>query len=300
MTKRKTKQEVIDILNNMDLHLVNEDFEYKNNKTKFEVECSHGHRYISSLDNFQKSKGCKYCHREELANAQKMDINYIREYLKSYNYTLLEDKYIRSDVPMKMLCDRGHVCYISWDNFKYGRRCRKCKYDKLSNKFSLNYSDVKSYIELKGFKLLSDEYINNTQKLLIECPNGHRFYRNYATFRITDNCPICGKSQGEKEISKVLDELNIKYIYDEPYFNDLLSPKGNPLRPDFILEDLKIWIEFDGEFHYDAIYDSDDHETLVIHDKIKDDYAKEHNWKLIRIPYWEINNIKTILEKELI
>ena len=56
------------------------------------------------------------------------------------------------------------------------------------------------------------------------------------------------------------------------------------MRPDFILEDLKIWIEFDGEFHYDAIYDSDDHETLVIHDKIKDDYAKEHNWKLIRVP----------------
>ena len=34
-------------------------------------------------------------------------------------------------------------------------------------------------------------------------------------------------------------------------------------------------------------------------DKIKDEYAKEHDWKLIRIPYWEYDNIENILIKEL-
>ena len=34
-------------------------------------------------------------------------------------------------------------------------------------------------------------------------------------------------------------------------------------------------------------------------DKIKNEYAKKHNWKLIRIPYWDFDKIEEILEKEL-
>ena len=110
-------------------------------------------------------------------------------------------------------------------------------------------------------------------------------------------CPNCKISKGEKKIKSWLDHNNINYIHDEPYFKDLLSNKGNPLRPDFILPDYKIWIEYDGEFHY-----KDMTGTLhinKIHDKRKDKYAKKHGWKLIRIPYWEFENIESILEKEL-
>lgn len=34
-------------------------------------------------------------------------------------------------------------------------------------------------------------------------------------------------------------------------------------------------------------------------DKIKTNYCKEHSIKLIRIPYWEFDNIEEILNKEL-
>ena len=34
-------------------------------------------------------------------------------------------------------------------------------------------------------------------------------------------------------------------------------------------------------------------------DKIKTNYCYEYNIKLIRIPYWEFNNIEKILMKEL-
>jgi hypothetical protein len=34
-------------------------------------------------------------------------------------------------------------------------------------------------------------------------------------------------------------------------------------------------------------------------DKIKDDYAKQKNIKLLRIPYFEFQNISEILEKEI-
>ena len=92
-----------------------------------------------------------------------------------------------------------------------------------------------------------------------------------------------------------MDKFNIDYVYDKPYFDNLLSPKGNPLRPDFILPNERIWIEYDGEFHYKEIYNGDGHDSVVINDKIKNKYAKENNWNLIRIPYWEYNDIENIL-----
>lgn len=106
-------------------------------------------------------------------------------------------------------------------------------------------------------------------------------------------------TNGERKVMKWLNDNGMKYIYDTPYFNDLLSLKGNPLRPDFILPDLKIWIEYDGIYHYKEVYKGDHHEITVIHDNIKNKYAKERNWKLIRIPYWDFDNIEEILNKEL-
>lgn len=112
-------------------------------------------------------------------------------------------------------------------------------------------------------------------------------------------CPKCDISKGEKRIIKYLDKNNIYYIYDESYFNDLFGLGGNNLRPDFIIENLNIWIEFDGEFHYNDFYKDGSYEALKYHDKLKDEYAKEHGWKLIRIPYWEYDNIENILDEIL-
>ena len=38
---------------------------------------------------------------------------------------------------------------------------------------------------------------------------------------------------------------------------------------------------------------------IKIRDTIKTEYCKKNNIKLIRIPYWEINNIEEILNKEI-
>ena len=38
---------------------------------------------------------------------------------------------------------------------------------------------------------------------------------------------------------------------------------------------------------------------LIVYEQ-QNKYTKENNWKLIRIPYWEFDNIEKILTKELI
>ena len=37
----------------------------------------------------------------------------------------------------------------------------------------------------------------------------------------------------------------------------------------------------------------------IVHDAIKNAYCEDHNIKLIRIPYWELNNVESILNNNL-
>ena len=73
------------------------------------------------------------------------------------------------------------------------------------------------------------------------------------------------------------------------------------------MKNLKIWIEYDGEKHFRVVDFSNKNEELAKkqfkiiqeNDRLKNEYAKKHNWKIIRIPYWDFDRIEEILDKEL-
>ena len=68
------------------------------------------------------------------------------------------------------------------------------------------------------------------------------------------------------------------------------------------IDDLEALVEYDGEFHYNKHFKSRDELSLIKQsnrDAIKADFAKKNKIKLIRIPYWEFENINRILNKEL-
>lgn len=85
----------------------------------------------------------------------------------------------------------------------------------------------------------------------------------------------------------------------EKWFSDCRDI--NPLPFDFYLPNSNQIIEFDGKQHFDQsslFY----HTTLSdqkSHDEIKNKYCKDNNIGLLRIPYWEINNINSILDNYL-
>lgn len=66
-------------------------------------------------------------------------------------------------------------------------------------------------------------------------------------------------------------------------------------------------IEFDGIQHFQPVdfagkglkWANNNFRMIQIKDNIKNDYCKEHHINLIRIPYWEEENIGEILIKEL-
>ena len=102
----------------------------------------------------------------------------------------------------------------------------------------------------------------------------------------------CTKSIGEAKIREILDKNGIAYIYNKPYFDDLMNIDGNRLKYDFILISennlpYKI-IEFDGIQHDEPIDFFGGQEMFnkqKTHDSIKNQYALSHNIPLVRIPY---------------
>lgn len=108
----------------------------------------------------------------------------------------------------------------------------------------------------------------------------------------------CTKSIGEAKIREILDQNSIFYVYNKPYFDDLVNIDGNRLKYDFILinesnSSYRI-IEFDGVQHYkpiDFFEGQDAFDRQKAHDEIKNQYVLSHNIPLVRIPYSKRNDI---------
>jgi very-short-patch-repair endonuclease len=113
-------------------------------------------------------------------------------------------------------------------------------------------------------------------------------------------CPDCSgsKSVGEKKIWRYLEYRKIEFV-PQKWFPECKDKR--PLPFDFYLPDCNTIIEFDGRQHFgETNYFTYSYEETKKHDEIKNNYCKANGIYLIRIPYWNIDKIEQILDKELI
>lgn len=125
-----------------------------------------------------------------------------------------------------------------------------------------------------------------------ECGNTTKVLTTNLKSGSTLSCGCIKKSFGEAKIESILKENNIQYI------SEFCVSELNKARFDFaLLENGKIIriIEFDGEHHYEEVsFHKDNRYTLKDRqerDKKKNEWAKNNNIPLVRIPYWERDNI---------
>ena len=108
-------------------------------------------------------------------------------------------------------------------------------------------------------------------------------------------CPKCSRkeSKGEKKIKAILDKYFIKYYQEYP-----VMINNHKLRFDFFLPDHNIYIEYQGEQHYNPVKYFGGQDRFKIqqkYDNYKQEYAKDN---LIIISYQDID-IFAILNKAL-
>lgn len=275
--------------------------EYKNSRTKIKVrhnEC--GYIYEVTPNHFFNGTRCPQCNKPDYKQNQDLFIQKVQE-LVGNKYSFLE-KYISNQT--KIRC-RHNICGYEWDvqpnNFFNGTRCPKC----FGVKKKTNEEFVEQIYDLVGDEyIFLEDYINNTTKILCrhnDC--GYEWKVIPSNFIKGTRCPRCIESKGEQIIREHLIDNKISFK-DQYTFDDLTGVGGGLLRFDFAVFDssgkLELLIEYDGEFHYKDIHEDGSLEVQQIHDKLKNEYCENNNIPLLRIPYWEFDNIENILNREIL
>lgn len=220
------------------------------------------------------------------------------------DYILLTttDDYIDVKMNIDFICNKHGKQSMIFGNFISGHKCKSCSYEERGNNLKHNMQYVKEYIEnINGNILLNpDDYKDVfTRNLNIKCSCGNQFTTSFSNYRKAgvNSCYSCSckESTGEQRIRKFLEFNNIEFI-QEKRFNDCRDIK--PLPFDFYLPQYNLIIEFDGKHHFEDTGFCN-HEITKKHDEIKNQYCQSHNIDLLRIPYWEGNNIENIISDKL-
>jgi hypothetical protein len=136
---------------------------------------------------------------------------------------------------------------------------------------------------------------------LCDCGNTKEVSSNSLQRGGVQSCGCIKTSIGETNIKQILDDNKINYL-KEYSFSDLKNKKV--LRFDFaIIENEQVirLIEFDGIQHFqEQEYFTHNLTETQKNDNIKNEYCKANNIPLVRIPYWERDNItlEMLLGKE--
>lgn len=200
----------------------------------------------------------------------------------------------------------GHDWFVLPNSFtSTGSRCPKCAVSVRGKKTRMTQSEFERRVEEAHGSdyIVVGEYKRSKEKIEIKHLLCGTTYKVKPVVILNDRgCPVCNSSKGERDIKNFLDnnQLEYKMQYKIKECKNIL-----PLPFDFAVlnnGEVACLIEYDGRQHFESIsYWGGDKEFALSkkRDAIKRKYCSENNIPLIEIPYWERENITSILAKEL-
>ena len=199
------------------------------------------------------------------------------------------------------LCDCGNLTEVTTTHLKSGhtKSCGCLKIEQAANRL----------IDLTGYKtglltvigLDKERSTPNTKYWICKCECGNQISVNRTALirgdRSTQSCGCVKLSHGEEKIKALLTEHNISFE-QEKIFPSCINPLTKmPLRFDFFVDN-RYLIEYDGEQHYRQTNEKwEPLEKVQYRDRIKDNWCRDHNIVLIRIPY---TKLKTLTIEDLL
>lgn len=256
---------------------------------KVECICSQGHIATMSYDNILSGSKCKFCQRKAMPSME-----YMKEYIEKEGYKLLVDIIPNATTKFGIICPHGHEYKVNWNKFSSGRRCPYC-----ANKVKLTLEKVSLIFKNEGYEIIG-EYKDTITPVTIRCKCGNEYSVTVGNFKQGKRCSKCNsKSKGEDKIFEILDLNKIEYIRQQKYVD---CKDINMLPFDFYLPQYNLIIEYDGEQHFKpiSVFGGEDvFWTTVTHDAIKNQYCEDNDIDLLRIPYWEFDNIEKLIKDKL-
>ena len=301
--KKWTKEKIIKYIEDNGYEFIKFSEEFRGCETRIEIWCGNpNHKsYEVRFQHFKDKRRCKQCRKEEKLKWTKEKII---KYVEDNGYVFIKFiKFNYSKSTIEIWCGNpNHSHKIStFNDFQQNGRCRECGNE---NKIIWTKEKIIDFVENNNYKFI--EFINYKgylSRIKVSCGKHGAYEVDFGNFKNGFRCPYCNmesiESKGEKEVEKILKKLKIKYNKQHT-FENCKYKKYLPF--DFYLPDFNIIIEYDGEYHFEIIEHFGGFNKFIdtkIRDTIKNIYCKDNDIKLIRIPYWNFNDIDKILSKEL-
>lgn len=294
---------------------------WNGNDEKINVFDSDGYKYavkLTQIHSFIKNGG--FPDRFSMGNPYTMDN--IKNFLKINNkpFSLVDgQEYIGILSPLKFKCFKCPEDETPFERHLSGvmgknsgcNICNSMMIGKYNNLEYLYPEVAKEWDYEENFPVTPDQVAPHSMKkfhwICPKCNCSYLSALNKRTCADRQGCPKCAQSKGEKIIAEYL--LNNNIYYKPQYmFNDCRHI--NPLPFDFAIfndinkEDLFMLIEYDGELHFKPYRKMEDGYKKFMNtqrnDEIKNKYCEDNNIELLRIPYWDKNNINEIIDKVFI
>lgn len=169
--------------------------------------------------------------------------------------------------------------------------CVRLTNEEFIAKAKLRHGDVYDYTKTR--------YINAFGKVIVICRFHGEFEQEAHSHSSGKGCPTCLQSKGEKEISKIIEQIGL--IYKSQYRIYACRNK-NTLPFDFFIPSHNLLIEYQGDIHFKIIEGWGGEvafQQRQLHDKIKREFAITNGYNFLEITYKDFNNIETILKSVL-
>jgi hypothetical protein len=289
--------------------------DFINSKTKIKLLCPEGHEHNTTWNVFYISGSrCRKCSIEK----SRLKYDFVKNKFEEEGFLLVSEKYEYANKKLDVICKNGHEFKITYANFRNGIRCKKCSFEKLSERIIKQkilikgslldlYPDIaKEWHPFKNIDKNPEDFLSRScEKVWWKCNTcGHEWYVSICSrTEYNCRCPICAKRNSDSKIATHLknyciekfgkDDVELEY----KIFKNLKTGRFLPF--DIYIISKNIYCEVMGVQHY--IWSKHFDKTIEIFenscwkDNIKKEFAIK-NGKYIEIDLRYVKNINDSVE----
>lgn len=283
--------------------------EYEKNKKPIKMQHNSihcNHIFNMNPNSFLRGQRCPVCGNNKKSEKLRRTTEKVKSEISKIEngrYELVGD-YKNQRTPILIYDSKcGGIFETKYEKFIKFKRCNNCN---PNISIQLTHEEYERKIQ----KVHGDEYNilgkyknsrSNIKVKHIKC--GKTFYPNARNLARGMGCPFCNKSnssKGAKKIAEILEKLKVDFIREFPIKTSRRQKRF--YRFDFAIfnekDDIIAVIEYDGKQHFEPVDFFGGNKGLKEtqkRDKKKNEYCYKNNIPIYRIPYWEFENIETII-----
>lgn len=261
-----------------------------------------GHVYETKGTHLLDGRGCRKCADKETGKRTSKSREQVEKELNEIapNEFLILSDFTRLDRKVEVKCLKCKKVFLKTINqLLKSPKCSWCE-----DGTNIKNTEIHAY-EIKvmtngEFEVIS-EYQNNLKLVTYKhAVCSETFQRRPSDFKKSGGrCPFCKpKSYGEIKVAKILESKNLIFEQQKS-FDDLMLIRH--LKFDFYIPSFNLCIEYDGKQHFEPVErfgGLEGFELTQKRDAIKNEFCKEKNIHLLRIPY-TVRNIEKMVESTL-